>query len=100
DGLGVEHVGDEPAQCRVGFQGVLDGGVLGVDTHVLEQFDGQLELVAVGGVGPVGDVVGDAAQHVDVVLGDLDPQRPAGGGGPDVVVGGQVRQVVVVFVGE
>ena len=30
-----------------------------------EQFDGQLELVAVNGIRSVGQVVGEAGQHVD-----------------------------------
>src|SRR5690606_32802831 len=95
-----EHVADEPAQRRVRLQGVLDDLVLGVLTDVAEQFDGQLQLIPVDGVGAVADVVGQAGQYVDVVVGDVDLQRTVGGRGADVVVGRQIRQVVVVLVGQ
>src|SRR6185312_9466948 len=64
------------------------------------EFDGQVELVAVHGVGPVGHVVGQTREHVHVVLGDVDVQRTVGGGGADVVVGRQAGHVVVVLVGQ
>ena len=54
----------------------------------------------VDGIGPVGDIVHQSVEHVDVVLVDIHPQRTVGGRGPDVVIGAQVRQVVVMLVGE
>ena len=87
DLVGVSTCADEPAERLVGVERLLDGAVLGVVADVADQFDGQLELVAVDGVGAVGDVVGESAQHVDVVVGDLDLQRAVGGRGLDVVVG-------------
>src|SRR6201999_1815041 len=46
------------------------------------------------------DIVGQPAEHIDVVVGHLDRQRAVGCGGADVVVGAQVGQVVVVLVGQ
>ena len=87
DRVGIEHMGDHPAQRLIGVQRLVDDGVLGVFADVPEQFDGELQLVAVDGVGAVGEVVGEAGQHVDVVVADVDLQRAVGGGRADVVVG-------------
>ena len=51
-------MGDEPAERLIDVQRLLDDVVLGVFADIPEQFDGQLELVAVHGVGSVGEVVG------------------------------------------
>src|SRR4051794_36544642 len=93
-------MGDEASQRLIGVQRLLDGGVLSVIAYIPEEFDGQFELVMVDGVGSVGQIVGDAGQHVDVVVGDVDLQRAVGSRGADIVVGRQIRQVVIVFVGQ
>ena len=53
---------------------LIHGGVVGVLADIAEQFDGQFQLLAVDRVGAVGEIVGEPAQHVDVVVGDLDAQ--------------------------
>src|SRR4051812_13404310 len=93
-------MGDHPAQRLVGVERLVDGGVLGVIAYVPEEFDGELQLVAVDGVGAVGEVVGNAGEHIDVVVADVDSQGAVGGCGANVVVGGQVGQVVIVLIGE
>ena len=100
DRAGLQHVGHQLAQRPARFEGLVDRALLGVVADIAEQLDGQVELLTIHGVGAVGKVVGQPAEHVDVLVGDLDRQRSVGRGGTDVVVGAQVGQVVVVLVGE
>ena len=46
------------------------------------------------------DVIDQTGQDVDVLLGDEGSEDPSVAAGANVVVGDQVREVVVVFVGE
>lgn len=71
-----------------------------VVADIAEQLDGQVELLTVHRVRPVGKIVDQPTEHIDVVVGNGNRQRAVGGGRADVVVGAQVRQVVVVLIGK
>ena len=64
----------QSTQCGVVGQQVIDHIVLGVIANIADELHGQRALVVIDGVGPVGDIVDHAVEHIDVVLADVDPQ--------------------------
>src|SRR5690606_14233299 len=68
--------------------------------RVGEQLDGQVELVDVDRVRALGQVVGQAGQHVDVLVGGLHLERTVDGRGLHLAEGAHPGQIVVVVVGQ
>ncbi|SKZ99989.1 Uncharacterised protein [Mycobacteroides abscessus subsp. abscessus] len=96
----IDRVVDEPAEWGRARQCLRDCVVVGVIGCVGEQFDGEVELVAVDAARSVEDVLCEAGQHVDVVVDDVELERPIGCLGADVGERGDVGEIVVVVLGE